>query len=359
MSRGDGRVFRRSGTRYWWMGYYVHGLHEQRSTRETDERRAKRVLKQRIAEVRAQVYNPIPRKLVLEDLLSLIKEDYAANRRRSVATLGFQCRHLLDYFGATCRTSEITTLKLDQYVATRRDAAAAASSIRGELSHLSRAFKLALRARLVAPSQVPYIPQVKPDPSRVRRGFLTSAELDRVCRLLDPDSADFVRFLFFSAWRPGEARNLEWRDYDRSGPAFRLRGEATKTGQPRLLPVAGQLRAIIERRLRHRRPDCRYVFHRHGRRIGRFRAAWRQACEEAGVGRRLFHDLRRSGIKNLVESGVDQRRAMAISGHRTVSTFHRYQIADLSSLREAMEMASVRAAPPNVGQEQLRRRRAR
>lgn len=355
MSRGDGRIFRRPGTRYWWMGYYIHGGYEQRSTGEIDERRAARVLKQRVAEVRAQVYSSLPRNLTLEDLLSLIKADYAANRRRSIATLGFQCRHLLDYFGATCRTSAITTLELNRYVAARREAGAASSSIRGELSHLSRAFKLALRSRLIAPTQAPYVPQVKPDPSRVRQGFVTRDELDRVCRHLDPDSADFVRFLFFSAWRPGEARNLEWRDYDRSGPAFRLRSEATKTGQPRLLPVAGELRAVIERRLRLRRPDCRYVFHRGGRQIGRFRATWRRACEASKLGQRLFHDLRRSGIKHLVESGVDQRRAMAISGHRTVATFHRYQIADLTSLKEAIEMATANRTQPH----HLRRRRAR
>jgi integrase len=329
------------------MGYYVAGAYEQRSTGVTDERRARRALRQRVAEVRARTYVGSPRRVTLDDLLRFIRDDYIANQRRSLATLEFQCRHLRDYFGSTCWSFEITTSRLQRYVSARRSAGAAASSIRGELSHLARALKLAERAGLISGADIPYVPQVKPDPSRIRQGFITRAQLDDLCRRLDADSADFVRFLFFSAWRAGEARNLGWRDYDPTSAVFRLRADATKTGQPRLLPIAGELASIINRRLSRRRVGCEYVFHRNGARIGRFLHAWRRACAETGIGRRLLHDLRRSGIKHLVERGVDQRRAMAISGHRTVATFHRYQIVDLVSLRQAIEMASPALAQPH------------
>jgi integrase len=41
--------------------------------------------------------------------------------------------------------------------------------------------------------------------------------------------ADVVTFLLFSAWRVGEVRTLEWRDYDRMDGAIRLRAEHSKT----------------------------------------------------------------------------------------------------------------------------------
>jgi hypothetical protein len=97
------------------------------------------------------------------------------------------------------------------------------------------------------------------------------------------------------------------------------------------------------------------VFHCRGAPAGDFRKAWAAACVEAGlyqvvgvnangsekrIPSRLFHDLRRSGIRNMVRVGVRERVAMEISGRGTRSIFDRYNITSEDDLREAMQRTS-------------------
>ena len=76
-----------------------------------------------------------------------------------------------------------------------------------------------------------------------------------------------------------------------------------------------------------------YCFTYKGRHLRSVRTGWMMVVGD----RYLVHDLRRSGVRNLIRAGVPERVAMQISGHKTRSVFDRYNIVSEGDLRKAME----------------------
>jgi integrase len=182
-----------------------------------------------------------------------------------------------------------------------------------------------------------------------RTGFAIRPQIEAIIAVLPDWLQDFTRFGYITGMRKGEIASLRWEDVDREVGAVRLKAENAKTGEARTLMLVGDLAELIDRRWNARLFTritgtpfvSEYVFHRKGQPIEDFRGPWERACAAAGVPGLLFHDLRRSAVRNMDRAGVSRHVAMAISGHKTESMYQRYNIVSEADLRAAAEKTQL------------------
>jgi integrase len=72
---------------------------------------------------------------------------------------------------------------------------------------------------------------------------------------------------------------------------------------------------------------CPWVFHNGcGRLVGVQLKGWQEACKAAGLSGLLFHDFRRSAVRNMKRAGVTDTAVIRIGGHKTRAMLDRYDI---------------------------------
>jgi integrase len=190
---------------------------------------------------------------------------------------------------------DITAREISDYADKRKGDGAAEGSINLELAALRRGFKIMVEKKMI--SEAPVIKLLTLD--NARQGFIDGGDFGALLsEIRNDDVRDIVDFLYQSGWRSNEARQLRWSWVDLKANMIVLPAEYSKSKKPRPLPIVGALMDIIERRLKARRLDCEFVFHRKGKPIRQFHKAFKAAASRVGQPGLLPHDMRRSAVRN-------------------------------------------------------------
>ncbi len=337
-----GMIYKRGNV--YWIKYYQNGKPYRESTKSHKEADAKRLLKKREGEIsEGKIPGLFFNRIRFEELAEDLKRDYRINQRKSLERVEMSLKHLDRFFGGL-RVPQITSTRIERYVDIRLDEGAANATINRELSAMKRALNLGARQTPPKVDRAPYIQMLQEN--NIRKGFFEHKDFLTLRDALPDYLKGFVTFAYKSGWRKSEISGLTWNRVDMKEGFVRLEKGETKNKDGRTFYMDEELKEIFriqsERRKKVEKLG-RYVFPgTDGQsRINDIRGAWNTACKNANLGKCLFHDFRRTAIRNMIRAGIPERVAMMISGHKTRTVFDRYNIVDEQDLKLATEKQEI------------------
>jgi integrase len=380
-----GSLFKRGNV--WWIKYSNSGKPIRESSKSKTKMVAKKLLERRESEItQGKMPGVLFEKVTFDELADEFIIDYQINERKSLDRAQLSVGHLRKEFGGV-KVPDITTPRIQRYISDRMkwtcktcnrkfqfsgeqrcpkcgeakvQKGAAAATINRELAALRRLLNLGARQTPPKVDRVPYIPMLKEN--NIRKGFFEHGQFLALRNSLPEYLKPFVTFGYKIGWRDTEIASLTWgRNVDLDNGIVTLIVGETKNEDARTVYLDDELKTLLhDQRERQKRSNMisPYVFSNKSGTgpIVNFRRAWNQACREMGLGYGyrisleyvqnwqeklpqgpIFHDFRRTAVRNMIRSGIPERVAMMISGHKTRSVFDRYNIVNDADLKLAAE----------------------
>ncbi len=332
-------------------------------------RQAEAVLGKKRAEIREGRFFDAPKRTTatFDDLANEYMRWIAPNeqegipaRKRSWKTFDlYAVNQLHRYFGGK-RLIDITPAMVSHYrdwrrsTISRRKTPVSVATCNRELAVMRRMYTVAMKGLITLNGGAPTANPVAAHPTErehnERDRVLSAEEFGQVYDTAKTWLKPMLLMAYHTGMREGEIRSLRWDQVDLKTDTIRLQSSDTKTDERRIVPLNQTLTALLKSATRY--ISCPLVFPNPlalGRSDPRYKGssighAFTRACQKAGVHDATFHDLRHTFVTNARWSGVDAITTMAITGHKTMAVFKRYNTVDTSDLHAAlrqMEQASA------------------
>jgi len=333
-----GSIYKRGSV--FWIQYYRNGKPYRESAKTEKETEAKRLLRFREGEIsQGKIPGVHFDKVRFNDLADDFLTDFRINGKKSLKIAVNSIKNLKAFFDGD-RITDITTPRIQRYIEKRLEEGKLNSTINRELSALKRMMNLGLQQTPPKVDRMPHFPMLKEN--NVRKGFFEHSDFIVLREALPSYLKGFATFDYKSGWRVSEIADLKWSQVDLDNKIVRLESGETKNNEARTVYLDNELKEVFlnqKSRQRELAKISNYVFTNESGtdKIKNFRCVWARACKEANIGKRLFHDFRRTAVRNMVRAGIPERVAMLISGHKTRAVFERYNIVSETDLKIASQ----------------------
>jgi integrase len=249
--------------------------------------------------------------------------------------------HLEPFFGGM-RADRISSDHLERYINERLTAGAATSTVNHELTVFKAMFNHGAKADPPKVFRVPRFPAKLREPNP-RSGFIND---EHYAALQARAKYGWLRALLAVAYnfgfRKGELLGLRVSQIDLKARTIHLLPGTTKNDKGRAVVMTDEVHKLVCECIKGKKPGDAVFTWANGKPVTDFRRTWRTLAKKAEMPDLIFHDLRRSAVRNMVRAGISKHVAKRISGHQTDSIFDRYDIHDTADLAEAARKLEAR-----------------
>ncbi len=245
--------------------------------------------------------------------------------------------HLLPHLGDLL-LKDITPALVEEYKQTRLadpsgrtpEKLTAPATVNREVTLLKTVFNKAIRNEKAERNPAQLVKLLKENNERNR--LLSPDEYIQLLAASSEPLKPIIKVAYYTGMRQGEILNLTWGQVDTKKGFITLRPKIPRPTRGRLIPLTAELVEMFKAMPRGL-PGVR-VFQYKGKAFGStFQKAFNTAKKLAGIEDFTFHDLRHTAINNFRLAGHDFFRIMAVSGHKTMTVFKRYNTVSEEELK--------------------------
>lgn len=314
----------------YWMNYTVNGEQVRQSCGTNSFQDAKRKYEQKLQSM--QEIKPV---FSFDDLLKWYLDHPVPKRRKSYYRFIEMGRKLTEYF-ERINVSDIKPVDVERFQdwmlksLTFKKTAYKPQTVNLHVALLKRMFNLAVRDGLVEKNpcwKVSHLP-----PNNIRDRIVSPIEFELLKRELSKYEL-ILSLGYYLGMRRGEILTLKDNQIHFSNGSFDgyIHLTDTKNGDERLVPFNGEIGQLLRNQISVTNAGKLLKITGSG-----FRSLWDRACKKLNLKGLHFHDLRHTAITNMRKAGIDTSVIMAISGHKTMAMFMRYNKVDLCDKMQAL-----------------------
>lgn len=334
-----GFALKKASGKIYWIEYYFEGRRRRERigpSKAAAEQRERDVLKAR-AEERYIDKDPAVRLSLFQvcDWYLALPEVKA---KKSFGRDEEMIKHLKRLLGGETKIKDITAGKVESYqrqrlaeLSPRRvNETVKPATINKEVTCLKTIFNRAVRHGKLDNNPISQIRKLAENNVRMR--VLAHEEIESLIKACPYHLRPVVEMAYYTGMRRSEIVFLTWDEVDLDKGFIRLSASRTKTNAARNIPLHPRLKEILRQLPRGLRTNR--VFLLKGKPFAEIKRSFNKACRDASLNNFTFHDLRHCALNNLRLAGNDYFRIMAISGHKTMSVFKRYNLVTEEELSQ-------------------------